>query len=1230
MTFNDTNNARLRGGWIKILLFPLALLLLSAVPAHADNCVADLGGVIDGYVNPVPPSQVQIDGNCTFRNFPASNPLTTNISFYTNPGNNDQRWLVIFDNVDFIGNMSCDAVQGNHIWFVNGSFTNLQSNCQNLFIPEEKIDKQNPAGQTTAAIGVPFTYKLTIPVLFDPQSGTVINNQGSPNDLHSVVITDDLNATGAVLTYVSHNAYWKGSGTPVSHSFSNAGGVLTFSNFPILPAGQQIVIDLTVVLNNDPANTPGKQFFNTAKWEFGRLIDGIFYQPLPGEWGITPPMTIVAPNLVMTKTGPATMALGQWGQFGLDVQNTGTGDAWNVTLLDRFPKGNSGGTCSTTPQILSAQVFQADGVTPVAGKGPLVPGTDFSISYAGAPTCQLTLTMLSAASAIGANQRLIIPYRTQLDANSQTGAQLTNVAGAIQWFNADSSVSTRQAVTHTLTDGTPGVLDFQDAHTVTVVVNALNITKQVSVVGGGAALPGGQLDYLVHVTNVSTSPVTPVVIADDLSTAGVGRLTFVNSSATMNGSAAGVSIVGSLLTANYSAVHGPLQPRQSIDVRFRANIAQGLPAGTTLTNTGVVTWNTPPQSASASVSIDIGGAPGAGSLNGTAWFDANFNKVLDLNELRLQGWRVGLYRNGVLVQSVATDTSGVYRFTSVPPTDGTTERYEVQFTAPGAGAKTAKLGKADSVFTNWLQRITNIAVPSGSNLQNLNLPIGPNGVVYNSMTRAPITGVTVNMLSAGSRTLLPSACFDDPAQQGQITQAGGYYRFDINFSDTACPAGGSYLVEVTAPTSTYVAGESKLIPPASDAATAPFSVPICAGGINDALPAVPYCEAQTSEFAPPASVPAGGTGTRYYLKLTLDGTAVPGSSQIYNNHIPLDPQLAGAFSITKTTPLRYVTRGQLVPYTITVNNVLGASMQGVQIIDNYPAGFRYVPGSARLDGGPAEPTVAGRQLVWKGLSFGSSDHRTIVLLLAVGAGVGEGEFVNRAQIVEGATGKPLSGEASATVRVVPDQTFDCTDVFGKVFDDVNRNGRQDSGEKGLPGVRVVTARGLEAVTDPFGRFHITCAVTPDENRGSNFVLKLDDRTLPSGYRMSTDQLQIKRATRGKALKFDFGASIYRVVAIDFSDAAFEPGKTEIRAQWRPRLNLLLEELHKAPSVLRLSYVADTEDVALVDRRMQAVKRQLSEAWDAGKESYVLSIEPEVFWRLGAPPKRLDVRLPGSR
>jgi large repetitive protein len=771
---------------------------------------------------------------------------------------------------------------------------------------------------------------------------------------------------------------------------------------------------------------------------------------------------------------------------------------------------------------------------------------------------------------------------------------------------------------------------------VVLVVPGLSITKQVSVVGGGAALPGGQLDYLVHVNNPSNNPpnsaAPTVVITDDLNSAGVGRLTLVSPAPTMNGSTTGVTVVGSQITADYSTTNGPLQPGQSIDLRFRAQIAAGIPAGTILTNTGLVTWNTPTETDSASASIVIGGAtaPGAGTLNGTAWLDANFNKVPDINEPRLQGWTVALFLNGVQLQSVLTDANGVYRLSNVATTDGTSNRYELRFTAPGAGPNTAKLGTADSAFTNSLQRITNIAVPAGSNIQNLNLPIAPNGVVYNSSTRSPIAGMSLNMLSAGSSSPLPASCFDDPAQQGQITQTGGYYRFDLNFTDPACSSGGSFVIKVTASSAAFVAGESRTIPPGSDAATAAFSVPTCPGGAQDALPAIPFCEAQGSEFAPASSVPAGSTGTKYYLNLRLDGTAVPGSNQIYNNHIPVDPQTAGSISITKTTPLLNVTRGQLVPYTITIGVLLGSSAQGVQVVDRYPAGFRYIKGSARLNGVPTEPTVTAGQLTWNGLNFDSDDHPTITLLLAVGAGVGEGEFTNRAQAMQGQTGQALSGVATATVRVVPDQTFDCTDVFGKVFDDVNRNGYQDSGEKGLAGVRVLTAQGLAATTDEYGRFHITCALTPNQIRGSNFELKLDERTLPSGYRLSTDQVQIKHATAGKALKFDFGASIYRVVGIDLSDAVFEPGTTEIRMQWKPRLGVLLAELRKAPSMLRLSYVADTEDEALVQRRMQAVKRQLTDAWDSEKDRYVLSIEPEVFWRRGAPPKKSDVHVPESR
>ena len=77
----------------------------------------------------------------------------------------------------------------------------------------------------------------------------------------------------------------------------------------------------------------------------------------------------------------------------------------------------------------------------------------------------------------------------------------------------------------------------------------------------------------------------------------------------------------------------------------------------------------------------------------------------------------------------------------------------------------------------------------------------------------------------------------------------------------------------------------------------------------------------------------------------------------------------------------------------------------------------------------------------------------------------------------------------------------------------------------------------------------------------------------------------------------------------------------MRDIWRPRIQLLLNELRKAPSVLRLSYVADTEDERLVDKRLKLLKTEIIDAWLALEPGYDLVVEPEVYWRLGGPPKR---------
>jgi len=54
MTFGSTNILKRGYSGIGILLFAITLSLLGAAPAQAEDCVKDLGGVVDGFVRPVP------------------------------------------------------------------------------------------------------------------------------------------------------------------------------------------------------------------------------------------------------------------------------------------------------------------------------------------------------------------------------------------------------------------------------------------------------------------------------------------------------------------------------------------------------------------------------------------------------------------------------------------------------------------------------------------------------------------------------------------------------------------------------------------------------------------------------------------------------------------------------------------------------------------------------------------------------------------------------------------------------------------------------------------------------------------------------------------------------------------------------------------------------------------------------------------------------------------------
>ncbi|MCZ6773950.1 MAG: hypothetical protein O7G83_18485, partial [Proteobacteria bacterium] len=766
-------------------------------------------------------------------------------------------------------------------------------------------------------------------------------------------------------------------------------------------------------------------------------------------------------------------------RYTITIYNNGNVPATIAELFDNVPANTSYVADSTT--LNGADIGRPDG-----GVFPLAARIDLSSADLPLPG--------AGEGVLSPGESAVVQFDLLVDANAARGSLIINQATV---YSAE--------VANLLTDGDgnpatgpePTVVVVGDAQTLTIV-------KEVSVVDGGPAIAGATLEYVVTVLNVGSVPALYVTIRDDLDEVNPDYLAYVDQSATLNGLATGVSFADPVITADYFTDYGPLAPGETAVLRFRAIIDPNLAEGTTIANTARVYWDDPQQQAEATVMIDVGAMPDAGMLSGNVWHDADHENTPGGFERPLEGWLVELLLDGQPVRTLVTDSDGYYLFTNVIPNYTVGEFYSLRFSAPGAVSTTALLGATDSDFTDGQQQITEIDVQEGSNLLALNMPVDPNGVIYDSIGRAPVSGAVVNMVDARNGVPLPTACFDDPNHQGQTTIGNGYYKFDINFSDPSCPSGLNYLLQVVAPDTSFVPGVSELIPPTSDQTTLPFDVPSCPGSPTDAVLGTPQtCEAQVSEFAPPASVPARSPGTAYHLFVRLDSSQVPGSSQLFNNHVPIDPRLDGAVAITKTTPMLNVTRGQLVPYVITISNSFGVELQDVNVIDRFPAGFRYIEGSARFDDQALEPTIVGRELIWSNFTLAVDGRHTIKLLLAAGAGVTEGEFVNRAQATNSILGSAISEEASATVRIIPDPTFDCTDVTGKVFNDANRNGYQDGDEAGLPAVRLVTARGLVASTDSFGRYHITCAIVPEANRGSNFVLKLDDRTLPSGYRPST-------------------------------------------------------------------------------------------------------------------------------
>jgi len=409
------------------------------------------------------------------------------------------------------------------------------------------------------------------------------------------------------------------------------------------------------------------------------------------------------------------------------------------------------------------------------------------------------------------------------------------------------------------------------------------------------------------------------------------------------------------------------------------------------------------------------------SLTGTVWIDSDRDGQIDANEPVKPGWALEILDDqGNVVATATTDANGQYSVEGLIP-----------------GEYTVKFYNDNGVYITETTTEGPL-VPGGT--QDLPLPIDPSGVVYDSETREPVEGATLQLVNSAGVPVNPSCVAAN--QQGQTTLPDGLYAFDV-FPDAhpSCPNGETYSIVLASLPSGYVPGFSTSIPPQTVVFDSASDESNCTA---DAHPTSGACEVQPQPEAPQA-----GDDTTYYTQFTLTS----GDSNVIFNHIPIDPvpdNPLATMTVQKTVNRPTASTGDVLRYSIRVQNTTELVANNVSVTDDLPRGFHYVEDSAVVTVFDANQNIVSDTpatsvgidpVIFLGLNVPIVDTGFVEINYAVrvGATVVQGDYSNTAFVSEGGS----SNTSSASVRVVADPVLDQATLVGKVFHDRDADGYQE-------------------------------------------------------------------------------------------------------------------------------------------------------------------------------------------
>ena len=667
---------------------------------------------------------------------------------------------------------------------------------------------------------------------------------------------------------------------------------------------------------------------------------------------------------------------------------------------------------------------------------------------------------------------------------------------AVLTFRSRAAVSNRTVINQAvldingeagLSDGDPQTPGQQGTPLVIIPDGAgLEGEKSATDVNGGTVQPGDEIVYEIRLRNEGDQDlIIPAGALEDP----LNRMTYKADSAEPAVLALGGNTLRNTEPLTVSA-------GGNLTLRLTAILDADLQEGDAVPNTVFVRE---PVEFSAESRLVVGAEPPGATLSGVVYLNGS-------SERKLQNWLVRVANSRDKEQTLETQTDEQGRFSF-----------------SGLTWETVELMALNSQGTRFFAKQVG-GLNDGAQVTQ-DCAIDPSGIIYDQVSGAPIAGATVQILYDVSGDPVLDADLPE-GQQGQVTGADGFYRFDVKpphiYRLSVVPPGAFHsfpsdeLRPIGATLSRRFGRPSRM---SQDPDRSDFFEPVDGDG-----------NPMEGRAVVQEPVPDAAARMPYFLRFDIQS----GEDAVFNNHVPLDP-LRKSIRVTRRASKSQASAGDVVTFTVEVENRSSQTLDsrldgGVDLLDMLPPGLLVL----REDGNRAVEAfervdAEGRRAVVTDLRSDGDGFlrslRGIVLQpgsrllwhyrVQVSSSMAAGELLSSNNLVTRIGRMPVSELAEHRLILIEDPVLREATLIGRVYCDTNGDGHPGPNEFGVPGVRIYADHGVRVDTDGYGRFHFS-RLNPGLRR-----FKIDVRTLPPGLKLTGTPGRNRLVTAGVPLTLDY-------------------------------------------------------------------------------------------------------------